>query len=397
MSDNTRNEPSLEELMSFMGDDPAHVKDADIIGSVDVDTKVDDVDESTTEVDTSTDTDNDNVDNTDTDIDYDTDTKQTTNTVQEPSQGVNPDNGASGQDNELTEQVTALYEKLSEEGILSVSQDFEFDGSVESFDKALDETYGNLQRQARDSFLESIPEEYRAAVKFGMTTGQPIQEFVQNYSTDVSDQLQNLDLSDQENQKQVVARYLKDTTKYSDERINKMISALETSGMLEQEAEANRLELINLEEEKKIQFEQRQQDLERQQEEQERELRHTFSSIIDEMEILEDKRRGKLKAFLNNKQLRRGQQPSTQFQRTIAKVQQNPEHIVQLADILMDYDPEQGFNFKRLEQKVKTKNNSNIKSRLDGVFNPSDQARSGRYTPGSTSSFDWEGWAKSLD
>lgn len=49
-----------------------------------------------------------------------------------------------------------------------------------------------------------------------------------------------------------------------------------------------------------------------------------------------------------------GESTMTQFQRAMSQITNNPEHLVQLADILADYNPKKGFSFERRDKQLQT-------------------------------------------
>lgn len=73
----------------------------------------------------------------------------------------------------------------------------------------------------------------------------------------------------------------------------------------------------------------------------------------------------------------------------------NPKHLVQLADILMDYDEAKGFSFDKLVQRKGTDKLKKIKKNIEEVIDPKTSG-SRTSSPKAKDAFDWEAWAKSF-
>lgn len=88
-------------------------------------------------------------------------------------------------------------------------------------------------------------------------------------------------------------------------------------------------------------------------------------------------------------QIERNGETDTDFSRTIKKISANPEHLVQLADILADYDEEQGLDLKRFLKKGKTEATKTLKERLEEVTDAKTKV-TGKGSKVKKQNFDWE-------
>lgn len=70
----------------------------------------------------------------------------------------------------------------------------------------------------------------------------------------------------------------------------------------------------------------------------------------------------------------------SEFDQKLDSIYENPQHLIQLGDILADYDPRLGFTFDRLKKRLKTESNKKfsdlIKTKVDSKSNVSGTIRS---------------------
>jgi hypothetical protein len=64
--------------------------------------------------------------------------------------------------------------------VLLLDEDFKFDGTVESLKDAFVTTYEKLTEKAKESLLESLPEDYKLLVKYGLTTKRSVADFFED-------------------------------------------------------------------------------------------------------------------------------------------------------------------------------------------------------------------------
>jgi len=103
---------------------------------------------------------------------------------------------------------------------------------------------------------------------------------------------------------------------------------------------------------------------------QEEERRVSINKAIDESNFINKDRKGKIKAFILNPIKMGNEEPQTQFNKLVAQLSNNIEHVVQFADLIMDsYDPNKGFIFDRFAKKETSKATKTLKERLEGINN----------------------------
>lgn len=282
-----------------------------------------------------------------------------------------------------------IAERFQSEGI-EVPEDFDWN-NPEANEEYLSIVRKQFAQQAQESLLKSLPEEYRNAMRYALTTGKPLQDYVSLYNeTDIN--LDGVDLEDSMHQEAVVRTYLRKTTSFSNERIDREVNKLKKLELLDEEAKSSFLDLKDIVEEEKKQLDQQLREAEKQREEKLQERKKLFHELVDSKDDIQETRKGKVKAFLTNLQWSKGQQPSTMFDRTIRKVFQKPEHVVQLADLLMDYSEEDGFNYERFVKKASTEATTKVKKEIDKHTKGKPQGRTA--PPGNITKFDWKKWAE---
>jgi hypothetical protein len=258
--------------------------------------------------------------------------------------------------------LTQQYEFLRQQQILLPNEDFEFDGTAESLEEAYAQTRQNVGKLAFQSLMERLPKDYQDALRYLQGGNANLKDFARAYYSDID--YDKFDVSTDENQRAVLRDYYQKTTKFDDNRIERMITKLEDSGEMLLEAEdALQYMKANQEEERQQRIKMKEEEDRKMQEamvERQREL----ATAIQESSSVSGRRKNSLKAFLMNPSEINGE-VNTDFNRKLGAITQNPEHFVQLADLLMDYDPKQGFNFSRYEKKGSSKATSKFQEELN--------------------------------
>jgi len=252
-----------------------------------------------------------------------------------------------------------------------------------------------MGREAFDALWGRLPEDYQAALRYGLAGGGDIKDFVDRYAPSLD--YDNIDLDDTQTQKQVLREYYKKTTKYDDDKINKFIARLEVTDDLLPEAEdaVEYLKTSLKEEQERLLEEQEKarEEFERQQ----AEARNKVVSVIEEQENLPTRRKKSLQAFIYNP-IGRGDTTDTDLNRTIQSIQSNPDHFVQLADILMDYDPKKGFDLSRFEKKGESKAASKFQKKLEeSLSDVTSAVRKGKTAAPKKKDVNWEEILTQLD
>lgn len=283
-----------------------------------------------------------------------------------------------------TEDITKFYSFLTDNEYFITDEGFKFDGTPETFEEAFLQTRKNLKKEVAKELSDKISPALKPVIEYALKGGSSLDEFINQYNSFDYD---NLNLSSEEVQKAVIRQYYKESSNYSDATIERLINRLG------EDLEATAYETVQ---ELKEAQEKRLEDFKKQQELQENdylnkvnEIRSSISKSIEDSEYFESARKPKIRAFLFN-ETRKGKEVDTEYNRVLRQISSNPEHIAQLADILMDYTPK-GFSLERLKSKTKTEINKSIKEQLS-TKNPIKNT--GRPSSKSNKDFDWEEFLK---
>lgn len=287
------------------------------------------------------------------------------------------------------EELTAAqvsFELLKEFQVLSVEDNFEFDGKPETLKDLLEKTKENLREESAKSLWESLPEEFKPLLQYGLAGGKNIQSYLDAYTQPDYEQM---DLSSEDNQRRVMFDYWKLTSNYSPEKINRMIDALDKAGDLETEALTTASELSEI-------IKERQEQLvadAKKQEEQEKMLikqqTEKITKVIENLPNVEKTHKNRLQTFMFTP-VKYEEGYSTQLNRTINQITSNPEHFVQLADLLAQYNPDKGFSFEKIKSQLKTESNIKFKDIIDKLDSKSKVK--GSTSPRVKDDFDWDSW-----
>lgn len=270
---------------------------------------------------------------------------------------------------ETSEVRKAYYDFLVENEILDLPKNFEYDGSSEKLEEALELAKSSTQKKVIENFWNSVPEDLKEAFEFTMANNATLEDYFES-------RLQNpatLDLTRPENQRKVVERFLKETTRFSPEKIKRTITSYEEDGILDAEAADAASELEGIFEQ---QNEERRKTVALQAEQaEEARRRHTDELVkaINSSQFIHPARREKVRSFFFSP-IKKDNQQTTAFNVTVQNILTNPEHQAQLADLLLDYSPQQGFSLERFEKRVKARATSSFKDDLDRALDPKRKA-----------------------
>jgi hypothetical protein len=300
--------------------------------------------------------------------------------------------------NDLTEdddnQLNSYYEFLKKNNVLVLEDDFQFDGTPEAFESALEKTKENLAKQAISALWSKLNPDFQAALKFNLDGGNSFEEFANVYGkkADVS----NYDLNSIEDQKKIVRNYYKQVSNYTDDRINKFVNKLIETEDLRDEAEEALEYLKTYEQEQKAKL---LQETEQKRTEHESRVQQWRESIVENINTsqIPDKRKSKVQAFILNP-IQKGDNVATDFERTITNIFQNPDHYIQLADFLSSsYDPKKGLDFSRFIEKDKTKVTSKFQKELEDALKSPTKKGGTLQKPNFETKLDWDTILTQLD
>lgn len=212
-------------------------------------------------------------------------TEKTGNTESEEqeNQDENENQEPSSEDTkEDSSRLTPYFKLLKEEGLFDSSDEEKWDGTTEGFVELENQKFNQWKEQYKsealhpkvkwlqDNLEEGVPLEQLLQIDKEQTSLENIQEEQLKENTEL--------------QKQIARQYYKETTKFSDERINRELERLEASGDLETESPSFFKELNEIVETKKAQTLQEVRQAREQAEKEQQETLQTFKSNLDKTE-----------------------------------------------------------------------------------------------------------------
>lgn len=259
---------------------------------------------------------------------------------------------------------TPYFNLLNSQGVLVLDEDFKFDNSPEGLKSALDKTKNNLRAQTLEGLRDSLPEDFVPILDYVAKGGQDLKGLVNLYAEEI--EIENLDLDSEANQEKALRMYLKETSNFSDTKIDREIEKAKLGDFLLEDSQEAQIELKKIYAQKRVEKDAAVLQQKAAAEAQELALRNQLGEVIDSSKTINTNRKNKVKGFMFNVSEINGAK-ETQFNRTLQQVAATPEHLVQLADILLDYDPKKGFSIERLTEKTKASAIKSFKDQLDAV------------------------------
>lgn len=138
-----------------------------------------------------------------------------------------------------------------------------------------------------------------------------------------------------------------------------MIKSLEVSGDLEEAAQEAKEDLINYQAEKKSNFLAEQKKAQEAAAKEYEEYKGTLTENIEKTSY-DSLRKNRLKQVLFNP-IKMGDKVVTEFDSNLDAILSNPEHLIQLADLVADYNPKIGFSLDRLKKQLKSESTTEFK------------------------------------
>jgi polyhydroxyalkanoate synthesis regulator phasin len=290
---------------------------------------------------------------------------------------------------EFQQQLLNNFGILKDNGVLVTPEDFEFDGTADKFKEALEHSKKAYDDNAKERLMQKLPDAERRYFEYLVNGGDDLEEFQANYID-----YDSVDMSSEEVQKQVIAHQYKTTTRFSDERIQKLIDRSVSDGSLLDDA-TEAMSLLKSEQASK-----QQEILEANQRkaqarlEKEADFRNNVTTSISELDYLTAERQKKVKNFYVNPVTKSDGQ-KTEFTRVMDKLKSNPTHLAQLADILYEYNEKDGLNLDRLSKLKLSKKTKDFRTSIHEALNTKVNVASKGSTPPSKEKFDFEAFLKS--
>ena len=283
------------------------------------------------------------------------------------------------QENELDKTMAEKEQEQAEEGQLQVlfgihkeylnlPEDFEFDGSEESYAKAIElsntRTSEDLKQSATAQLEAALPEQGKALLQYMLQGGTDLNSFTATY-TDLFD-YDNLNLEDGPTQKDVITEHYRLTTEFSEERIRKEVDRIEDTGELPEYATEAIKELKTIQQRQKETLLEEQRIANQAQKEKAAEAIQTLEdSIANSREIggitLTSTHRKQLKSFLFDTVTLQTGTKTTHVQSKLTEYLHDPNKFLVLAAYLMN-----DFNLSSASSSAqeRTKVGANLKRQL---------------------------------
>lgn len=258
--------------------------------------------------------------------------------------------------------ATELFNLLREDGILTLDDQFKFGGSISDIRTAF-EYQRQLDRDGiAQQLLSSLPTEFvdiYEAVLEGVSDPVSLLEYKKQ-------ELTNYDVSTLESQRFVISTSLKNKG-MKDTMIETMIDTLEKNGQLEATAKEV-VEELKTEANKKIKQAKEEEKVKREQQakaerEQQEKFANTFKTELDKLPWTEQRKK------VVSEQLFKVDPVSklNPVDLKLASIINNPQHLIQFADLISYYDPQKGFDLENF-----TKTNSqlvkDVKNKWESAF-----------------------------
>lgn len=281
----------------------------------------------------------------------------------------------------------SIFDVFVDRGILTLPEDFQYDETEESLEKLLEYSSKVQREKALEAALDEFPEDAKRLLEYARNGGD-INEFF-NTKKQFED-LTNVDITTLENQKNLLTHYYKTTSKYTDEKINRVIDKLENMGAIEESAVEALEELKELKEQRLQDMIAEKQTAKQKAEEKTQEYAAKIGTVIESLDS-DSTTKAKIKSLIFDP-VKTQEGVVNKYYVTLSQIEEKPEHFVQLVELLADYDPEKGLQLTKIKQQAKSKGFEQVKNLLQRNLNNSTVPK-GNTGPSSDSNFDWERFA----
>lgn len=250
-------------------------------------------------------------------------------------------------------------------GVLEIPEDFQFDekdpeGSIL---KAAEYTAQINYAKAEQALLAEVQDKNLAGlIQHGIEGGKfaDLEKYFSATKQEID--FEKIDLDKEENQIKVYKEYLKGTGRFTEDKINRFIDALqEEDGLLE---EAQKAKDYFIQEAKSVKENLTKQAAEQNKAEQRlmQERQDQFMSTLTNSGFSKPQQQKILNSF-NAVELDNGRKVRA-FEKTLMEVQANPKHYIEFLVLLDEYDKEKGFTFKKAEKQKETEITKSVLEKL---------------------------------
>jgi hypothetical protein len=250
--------------------------------------------------------------------------------------------------------IHAIYAVSRAQGLILTDEDFEFDGSIDSLEELLDQGKAKIQEEmyakAKAEFESQLPDTGKLLLNYMLSGGQDIEEFHALASANY----ESLDLTKEYNQKNVLQEYLSLTTKFSPEKIDRMIETYKTGGVLQEQAEEAVQELATAKQARLAEMETQ---AAIQREEDKKAMVKMQNELIVDYPINNDVKNNLPDFLFKPVRYADRDRPMTPFQYKMEQANNDPQKFLMLATMLMN-----DFSLEPVKKKVKTEQTRSLSS-----------------------------------
>lgn len=251
------------------------------------------------------------------------------------------------------EEVITKFKEAVEFGTFIVPEDFEFDGSEEKFQEAVELTKAANFEQAEKALAESIQDpKLWDIIEHGLKGGKYANLELFNQYNQIVDNFETIDLSSEQNQRLVLEDYYKTTAPtLASSKVQKLIEEEYEDGTLEDTAKAAAKWFVDTANKEKSALSQQTKAKRDQEILESQEYSKKFNQTLNTSGLSKDKKKEILNSFAEIKAPTG--ETMMHWHQQLSTVQSNPEHFIELLDILNTYDPKVGFKFDKIKSESK--------------------------------------------
>jgi len=282
------------------------------------------------------------------------------------------DDDTSEEDNEEDDEVEEEifkngYETFKDSIFKFLPEDYKFKATEKGFEDALKETEKNLFENIHNQYLSNFENNPKAKEYLNFITETGGKGDVDKWiKINLSDNYTEEDLENEEIQKKVIRAYYEKTGIEKD-YIEEKIIDLEDFGKLDKEAKIALKYLNSSKDSENKNLIDGVKNQEIKEKEQYNINYEILNNIVKETKIPQKRQEYIIKEILDPVELSNGKK-MTMLDYRLAVIKNNPEHIIELANVLMNYDPKKGLNIEKIiNTKENTKQTKNLRQKLESI------------------------------
>ena len=262
-----------------------------------------------------------------------------------------------GADDNKDDIASRYFKVLTEEGLLNVSEDFEFKGNFESLKEAAEQHRAGLEQAVVQELFSRMTPELKGIVQYGLSGGQDIKEYMQLTAETVD--YNAIGIDNEADQIKLLSMGYKEAG-LEESKINALINLSKEAGSLKDDAEKVKTQLVARNEQV---LQQKKAQIEKQAAEKAAMEEQRQQGILNHLKGLKWKNPKKLEVY---NQIYK----EDAFDNRLSEIKNNPAALVALADFMTYYDPEkkefQLSKYKKTKSQVARDLKNNWEKALSG-------------------------------